>query len=224
MIILNQGDYEYFIKRQFQANIVMGFFIILLIVTMDESNIKIFLLFLSTVYVIAVLFFYLKLRKSHHILSYALHRMLGQMFLSVAFFIIALVLVSLISNIYFICCIFLYLALCILFLVMYKKVNKENYFNVLSEKYNSIEKNSLYGFFMIVSTVKNKEMSGFLYLFISIFSLIFAVLIVLCLALISDELGLYLIVFTNIILGVYVLWNLFFNTYITYSFLKKICK
>lgn len=221
MIILDQLDYEYFVKKQFQLNFVIDVLAMLFIFTMATSDFKTYLLLLnfSSLLVNVIVFF--KIRYRQTVTSYALHRIFGQLNLSIQFLIITLVLASEAGLFFILGIIISYIVFALNLYAVYKIKFNQSYFDSLSKNFNQDERLSLYAVFQKISNNHWNRMKPSIYHLVSLVGFTLAVLIIMMMLNISNDYAPYFIIFINFTLSFYILFNLFYNGLVPYYFIKN---
>lgn len=221
MIILDKFDYEYFIKKQFQLNFVIGVLAILFILTMLRSDLKTYLMLCSLCYLSLSVLLFSQLRRIRTAKSYALHRIFGQLSLSIQFFIITLVFASEACHFFIFGIVIIYILFALTLFVVYKIKFNQSYFDILFKNFEQDEICSLYDLFQKVSNNRWNRMKASKYYLLSSLGFIFAGVLIVIMRNIPIDYTPYFIILINLTLSLYVLCNFFFNVLLPSDFIKK---
>ncbi|ENW79840.1 hypothetical protein F909_02944 [Acinetobacter sp. ANC 3929] len=228
---ISEFDHQYFVKNHFMLNLALGVLGFLGFLTIKDLNYYYINTFFTVFYIlyfifyilyfIVCVFFYFRIKTSESIVLYSFHRVMCSFLNALVFFVISLTISMNLGVKYFFGYVLLFILISMFIFVKWKALLlKEEYIEVLTDKYFSKDDVSLYDFFFSISNFKygNSKISVFLAL---IFSQIAFVLVMNGLLEIHASYELYIIVSLFFLISCYILYNMGVNVILPYSFLKK---
>lgn len=221
---ISEFDRQYFVKNHFMLNLALGVLGFLGFLTIKDFNyyyVNTFFTIFYTLYFIFCVFFYFKVKGSEDIILYAFHRVMSSFLNALVFFVISLTISMNLGVKYFFGYVLLFILVAIFIFVNWKSLLlREDYTEVLIDKYFSKDDVSLYDFFFSISNLKygSSKVSVF---FALIFSQIAFVVVMNGLFKIHASYEIYTIVGLFFLISCYILYNMGINVILPYSFLKK---
>ncbi len=221
---ISEFDRQYFVKNHFMLNLALGILGFLGFLTVKDLSfyyVNIFFIMFYVLYFIICIFFYFRIRRVEDIVLYAFHRVMSSFLNALIFFVISLTISMNLGVKYFLGYSVLFMLVAIFIFIKWKNLLlREDYIEVLSDKYFSKDSVSLYDFFFSISNLKygNSKVSVFFALILSQIAFIF---VMNGLLKIHASYEIYIIVGLFFLISCYILYNMGLNVILPYSFLKK---
>lgn len=221
---ISEFDRQYFVKNHFMLNLALGVLGFLGFLTIKDFNyyyVNTFFTIFYVLYFIVCVFFYFRIRGAGDIVLYAFHRVMSSLLNALVFFVISLTVSMNLSVKYFLGYVFLFILVAIFIFMKWKALLlREDYTEVLTDKYFSKDDVSLYDFFFSISNLKYGG-SKVLVFFALIFSQIAFIVVMNGLLKIHASYEIYTIAGLFFLISCYILYNMGINVILPYSFLKK---
>lgn len=221
---ISEFDRQYFVKNHFMLNLALGILGLLGFLTIKDLSfyyVNTFFIIFHILYFIVCIFFYCRIKRMEDIVLYAFHRVMSSFLNALVFFVISLTISMNLGVKYFLGYVVLFLLVAIFIFMKWKTLLlKQDYIEVLSDKYFSKDSVSLYDFFFSISNLKygSSKVSVF---FALIFSQIAFVVVMNGLLKIHASYEIYIVVGLFFFISCYILYNMGVNVILPYSFLKK---